>query len=151
MNSKRFVFIKFDQSWVEQNTDTPPPLICSLLGSNNWASQKSHINNAEATRYSRYHLTLSTFPGLPCFCSLVCIQYNTRMQKSSEKTGKAWEHLPCEWSQVDVRPGNETNYRYALVHDQGIMIVYFMSYVPDNHKHSWNPILIITTNCYHIR
>ena len=27
---------------------------------------------------------------------------------------------------------------YASVHDQGSMIVYFMSYVPDNHKHSWS-------------
>ena len=30
-------------------------------------------------------VVVPSFPGLPCFCSLVCVLYNTRKQKSSTK------------------------------------------------------------------
>ena len=36
---------------------------------------------------------LASFPGLHCFCSSVCIQYNTWKGESSKKTAKAWEHF----------------------------------------------------------
>ena len=45
---------------------------------------------------------LASFPGLPCFNSLVCVQYNTRKRKSA-KTGKAWSHWSRECCQVDAR------------------------------------------------
>lgn len=42
--------------------------------------------------------SLALFPGLPCFFSSVCIQYNTRKWKSS----RAWESLSCD---VDMSEG----------------------------------------------
>ena len=44
--------------------------------------------------YTKPTLYLALFPGLPRFCSLVYVQYNTRKRKSGEKWG---------------RPGNEAN------------------------------------------
>ena len=39
---------------------------------------------------------LASFPGLPRFCSLVCIQYNTQKRKKQQKTGSHKKHVPKE-------------------------------------------------------
>ena len=54
-------------------------------------------------------LYLASFPGLPCFCSSVCIQYNTRKRKST-KTGSSASVYYTERKPKNKkrgRPGNE--------------------------------------------
>ena len=55
---------------------------------------------------------VASFPGLPHFCFLVCIQYNTWKWKSSEKQGRELFcfhvlHRMQSKEQKMERPGNE--------------------------------------------
>ena len=47
--------------------------------------------NQTGLPYSHTHsLQVASFPGLPCFCSLVCVQYNTRKWTSNEKRSSVY-------------------------------------------------------------
>ena len=69
------------------------PLECML---------KAHFHQHNLSCHSFLLLTHDKQVASPVFCSLICIKYNTRKQKSGKK-GKVWEHSSHELRHVDMR------------------------------------------------
>ena len=89
---------------------------------NSFRSNRRHSRRMEWTMDNRRMvccvISIASFPGLPCFCSLVCgiIQWSRRVAKPE----KAWKHLSRGWRQMDTRwtwgGGEVLDYKYAYMY-----------------------------------
>ena len=80
----------------------------------------SYLINADGN-YST--LMLASFLGLPCFCSSICIQYNTRKRKSADRRTK----------KNRGRPGNEVTLMHRMSHlSLGVVLHIGVSGIPQH-------------------